>query len=798
VVHRGIISNALRTTPWEMHTTMHDRVLQPLTSARRWAACTLPWGRLLRRVGCLLSFAAAGCQRPDLVITTLDDAATARIGVMGGSTGEQIVMRRYPQADIRTFDDIMDAVSAIRAGQLDAVVMGFPAALQVTKKNPDLTLVAEALSAEKTAIAARQTDTALLSAVNRALDSLRADGTLAVMKTRWFKSDLSPYNEPEIPASPTGTPLTIGVAATREPFSFVDGEGRVSGHDGELARRLGALLRRPVVFANMKLMALIPALQSGKIDLVVTGMSDTPERRQRVAFSTSYYDDAQRMMVRAARGAAIGATAGTAAAGTGTMRTIADAAKGPIGAMLGSAHEAWVRKTYPEATLLLYNGTPDVLLAVQQGKVEVALFDELPLLGIMQQNPAIGLLGDPLFTFDVGAGFARNRAPLRAQFDAHLAELRANGTYEDMRKRWMEMGATTIPLLADAPRPNGVLTVGVSDGNLPFAGTRNGKMSGFDIELVERFAASIGKELKLSNMEFGSLVAAVASGKVDLIISSIYITPERQQRIDFSTPYFRMDTRAFGLKSKIAAYNTEGAEPSVAPTFFGSLASSIQSNLLQEKRYLLLLDGLRTTVFIALLSTIFGTLLGALVCYMRMSANRLLAHLAKGYIAVLRGTPVLVLLMLVFYVVFASVDISPVLVAVLAFGMNFAAYVAEIFRTGIEGLERGQTEAGLAMGFTPVATFVHIVLPQTVQRILPVYKGEFISMVKMTSIVGYIAVQDLTKASDIIRSRTFDAFFPLVLVAILYFLIAWVLTRALDALERRTDPRQRRLARRPA
>jgi polar amino acid transport system substrate-binding protein len=123
--------------------------------------------------------------------------------------------------------------------------------------------------------------------------------------------------------------------------------------------------------------------------------------------------------------------------------------------------------------------------------------------------------------------------------------------------------------------------------------------------------------------------------------------------------------------------------------------------------------------------------------------------------------------MLVFYVVFASVDISPVLVAVLAFGMNFAAYVAEIFRTGIEGVDRGQTEAGMAMGFTKVATFTHIVLPQTIQRVLPVYKGEFISMVKMTSVVGYIAVQDLTKASDIIRSRTFDAFFPLILVALL-------------------------------
>jgi polar amino acid transport system substrate-binding protein len=148
--------------------------------------------------------------------------------------------------------------------------------------------------------------------------------------------------------------------------------------------------------------------------------------------------------------------------------------------------------------------------------------------------------------------------------------------------------------------------------------------------------------------------------------------------------------------------------------------------------------------------------------------------------------------MLIFYVVFASIDISPVLVAIIAFGMNFAAYVSEIFRSGIEGIDKGQTESGIAMGFSQLKTFQYIILPQTVRRILPVYKGEFISLVKMTSIVGYIAVQDLTKASDIIRSRTFDAFFPLIMIAILYFVISWVLIESLDYLERIIDPKYKR------
>ncbi len=227
-------------------------------------------------------------------------------------------------------------------------------------------------------------------------------------------------------------------------------------------------------------------------------------------------------------------------------------------------------------------------------------------------------------------------------------------------------------------------------------------------------------------------------------------------------------------------------------SLLASFTGSFYSNIIQEDRYLILLDGLKTTAIISVCATLFGTLLGGLVCFMRMSPNRALSAMAKVYISILRGMPVLVFLMLMFYVVFASVDINPVIVSVIAFGMNFAAYVAEIYRAGINSIDKGQTEAGIAMGFTRVNTFIFIILPQTIQRILPVYKGEFISLVKMTSVVGYIAVQDLTKASDIIRSRTFDAFFPLVMVAILYFFISWVLMLSLEYVERLVDPKSKR------
>ncbi|NTU58374.1 MAG: amino acid ABC transporter permease [Chlorobiaceae bacterium] len=245
------------------------------------------------------------------------------------------------------------------------------------------------------------------------------------------------------------------------------------------------------------------------------------------------------------------------------------------------------------------------------------------------------------------------------------------------------------------------------------------------------------------------------------------------------------------LNQPAAMGDTRSADPGT-PSFFSSIAESFHSNIIEENRYLLIVNGLKTTAIIAVLSTVLGTFLGALICYMRMSRNPLLNLPAKAYIFIQRGTPLLVSLMLMYYVVFASVDINPVIVSIIAFGLNFAAYVAEIYRAGINSIDKGQMEAGIAMGFTKFRTILYVILPQTIQRILPVYKGEFISLLKMTSVVGYIAVQDLTKASDIIRSRTFDAFFPLCMVAILYIFISWVVMLALENVEKLADPKLRR------
>ena len=218
---------------------------------------------------------------------------------------------------------------------------------------------------------------------------------------------------------------------------------------------------------------------------------------------------------------------------------------------------------------------------------------------------------------------------------------------------------------------------------------------------------------------------------------------------------------------------------------FDSIVESFTNNLIAEDRYRLILDGLQVTLLITFCAVLLGTLLGGLVCWMRMSRRAWLSKAAKIYIDLMRGMPVLVLLMLMYYVVMAPLGTKGIAVAVITFAMNTAAYISEMLRTTIQSIDRGQTEAALALGYTQRQTFLRIILPQVVRAVMPVYQGEVISLLKGTSVVGYIAVSDMTRASDLIRSRTFDAFFPLIVTAVIYFLIAWVIGLLLTSLVRR-------------
>ncbi len=206
-----------------------------------------------------------------------------------------------------------------------------------------------------------------------------------------------------------------------------------------------------------------------------------------------------------------------------------------------------------------------------------------------------------------------------------------------------------------------------------------------------------------------------------------------------------------------------------------------------------MLDGLYMTLEVSMLSLLFATLWGSVICILRMSRNRWLRAPAGIYIELMRSLPLLVLLLVSFYVIFAATALTKVQVSVVCFALYFGAYFAEIFRTGITGVEKGQWEAGAALGMNKRQVFGKIVLPQALLNILPVFQTQTTALIKATSIVGYISVMDITKAGDYIRSRTFDAFFPLLLVAAIYLILSWIFGTGIDAIQHRLTPKSHRL-----
>jgi polar amino acid transport system substrate-binding protein len=727
----------------------------------------------------------AGTQARAMFSSTAD-LSDKRIGVQLGTVFDIYATKTFPSATVLQYPTFQEVTLAVSAGKVDAGFSDVDTLKEVMQANPDLVPFGEPIFKSPVAAGFRKDSADARAAFNTFLKGIRQDGTWADMVDRWMTK--RSQTMPVLPKVQTNGTLVVGISSGGFPFSAVQNND-LAGFDVELSRRFAASIGKEVRFADQEFAGLIAALVSGKIDVIIADMYDTEERRKQIDFSDPYFEQDNIAFTVKANTVASSATA-AAPPGTALLTSVDDLRDKRIGVQLGTVYDMYAIKTFPNATVLQYPTYQEVTLAVSAGKVDAGLSDLDTLKEVMQVNGDLVPFGKPVFSSPVAAGFAKSDAATRTAFNAFLAGIRQDGTWADMADRWMTRRSQQMPQLPSS-NANGTLVVGLSSGGFPFAAVQNNELVGFDVELARRFGAHIGKEVRFADQEFSGLIAALVSGKIDVIVASMFATEERKKQIDFSDPYFHQDSVAFTLRKNTVASGAAPAAPARV-SFIDSVAASFRNNILLEKRYLLIWDGLKMTVVISVLSTIFGTALGALICYMRMSPLAVLHVPARIYISVLRGIPVLVLLMLTFYVIFASVNISPVLVAVLAFGMNFAAYVSEMFRAGIETVDKGQTEAGIAMGFTRTQTFGFIVLPQVIQRILPVYKGEFISMVKMTSIVGYIAVQDLAKASDIIRSRTFDPFFPLIMVAVLYFTIAWVLMQALEHLERVTDPKYRR------
>ena len=705
----------------------------------------------------------------------------SRIGVLSGTAHDSYVTENFKDAKIFRFDNISDLIENLKNNKIDYGINDTPAVQELIRKESIFFIDDSKFLKFDISIFFSKENAKTQQEFNVFLSDFKHTKEYRALKERWH-TNVNLKNIPIVELPKTGPILRFAVSSSVSFPNVTIVDNKFTGFEIELVKHFAKAKGYRLEIKDYNALGVIGALSTCKADLAAGSINVTDERKKRFLYSEPHsytyvsvfsmckneYKDNVIPVVKSLK-------PGQPTTIEDTIRTLIEGKR--VALLEGSAQEKYLTDLFPNRKFLVFKEFSDASQSILVNKSDLALISKIEALTYIKQNPSFQIILDNFGFNQIGFGISKNNPQLKEELDIFLKEFDTNNRLEKLNQKWYDqLDKGKIEGINLKNNHSKTLVVGTSGLTPPYTFISEGKNEGLDIEIISHFCDSAGYNLKIVQMPFGALIAALASDKIDVIANSLLQTKERESKINFTTSYSRQNFSFIADRERL---NTEVEEEG---GFWVTLKESFNNNIIKEDRYKLILDGLYLTIIIAFFSIILGTIIGMLICFMNMHSSAILRSLARSYITIIRGTPVLVLLMINFYVVFASVDINASVIAIISFAMNFGAYVSEMFRSSIISIDKGQREAGLAMGFTSIGTFIFIIAPQAIKRVMPVYKGESISLVKMTSIVGYIAVQDITKVSDIIRSRTFDAFFPLLVSALLYFLIAYLFSKLLDIL----------------
>ena len=446
-----------------------------------------------------------------------------------------------------------------------------------------------------------------------------------------------------------------------------------------------------------------------------------------------------------------------------------------IGMITGAPFEELVRSKIPDAgPVLYYNSPADLVTALKAGKVE-AYFNSNAV-GSLQVNQDRSLALFPHSLGETNFGFAfKKNSKERQRWERAFSTI----SEEEKQKIWEKWtGADeSVKVLPeqDWPGTAGTVKVAACD-TLPPMSYRgpNGKLAGFDIEIILRMAKELDVHVEFKGMEFSAVLPSVESGMAPMGTGSIVVSPERKEVVDFIE---------YHPASYVLIVRSLGNEET-GVGFFAGLKQSFYRTFIKDKRYRLVLSGFLTTLITSFMSGIFGLILAFCLVFLRHKDSRLINRLIGIYTSLVAGIPAVVILMVLYYIVFGKSGLSAIIVAIIGFSIIFAARAFGVIWNTLEGIDPGQREAALALGYTEARAFRELILPQAQRGYRPLLVAQFVSLVKETSIAGYITVVELTRAGDLIRSRTMEAFFPLLSIALIYFVLIWLLERIAGLLDK--------------
>ncbi len=706
-----------------------------------------------------------------------------RIGVQTGTSFDGMVAESLPDAQVEYYNTKADLVAALTGDKIDAIVLDEPVAQILMRESDEVTYLPEYLdSYEFAAVFPKgEAGEALKDQFNAFLDQL-PEGALDELAQKWFGEDEDAKTMPDLAAlSAANGTLRLATESGYVPFEYVR-DGDVVGFDMDLAARFCEYAGYGLEIVDMNFDGILPAVQAGKCDFSLAGISVTPERAESVAFSNPYFSGGAVAVVR---------KTGETASQTGEIVqpefTEFSQLSGKTVSMLTSApFEELVKSKAPDVgEFTFFNATPDMIQALKSQKTDAFLMNNAVSQLALNRNPDLALFPQSLQDGAFGIAFAKGD-PHRDEWQAAYDAI-SRSEIEAAWDKWTGADDSVKVLPEqDWPGANGTVRVAACDTLEPmsYVGGDN-ELKGFDLEIILMMARTLDVKVEFTGMEFSAILAAVQSGKADLGAGSIIISEERAQAVDFVEYY----PAAFVLVVRgVQAPETEAAAEDSGSS---GIAASFNKTFVREDRWKLFVEGVLTTLLITLLAILLGTLLGFGVFMLCRNGNPAANLVTRFCLWLVQGMPMVVLLMILYYIIFGSVAISGILVAVIGFTLTFGAAVFGLLKMGVGAVDSGQYEAACALGYSNRRTFYKIILPQALPHVLPAYKGEIVGLIKATAIVGYIAVQDLTKMGDIVRSRTYEAFFPLIAVTIIYFLLEGLIGFLISRISLGFNPKRR-------
>lgn len=734
---------------------------------------------------CLL----AGCSAKETAPAASNSASAApdwrdyngkKLGVLVGPLMEDAAVEHFPDSETFFYDKYPDCVTALLTGKIDAFLGDEPGMKALHAEQPEIDYIHDSITENNYSFAFRKDDPESAVLCNELNDFLRRcwnDGTMEELDEIWFGVDEA--RKVVDMSDLTGENGTVRVVTTSTdmPFSYIK-DGKNVGYDIDLTVRFCRDRGYALELGDVDFAGRIPAVQSGKFDFS-TDMNVTAERQEQVLFSEPTSHGGIVLAVRASD------LAQGSDGDAGTNLTL-DALNGKrFGVETSTISGEITQARLPDAKLQYFSTVADLTAALKAGRIDAFTADDAVIRLCAAEDASLAMVPELFEEIDFGFVFPKTTegAALRDEFNVFLAGLKERGELAQLDQLWTgtDDDAKTVPPLQTLSAENGTLTLATMSAYPPFEYYKGGQIVGFEIDLAYRFCAANGYGLEIEDMNFDSILASVQIGKCDFACSGLTITPERMESVHFSDPVYQGGTAACVLR--------ERSEENGG--FLASMRDSFEKTFLRENRWQLFLKGVGTTMLITALAILFGTALGFAVFMLCRNGNPVANAVTRFCVWLVQGMPVVVLLMILYYIIFGSVNISGAAVSVVGFTLVFGSAVYAMLRSGVGTVDRGQTEAAYALGYTDRKAFFRVVLPQALPHFMPAYKGEITSLIKATAVVGYVAVQDLTKMGDIVRSRTYEAFFPLIAVAVIYFILAAILTFLVKKIELRIDPKQR-------